>query len=92
MAKLFGGKKAKECRDIVCDADRRVEVLGEILNEEFKQRINVFGEMYNNEEDKRRRDLGLRSRHSQTKAVSNNNAYFRLSYLSIFVLLDQNMA
>ena len=92
LAKLFGSKKAQECRDIIVDTDKRVEVVSEILNEEFKQRIRTFGELNVNEEDRRRRDLSIRTRHIQCRAcfgksdpVSLQHKYDLISYKYVFL-------
>ena len=64
---LFGAKKARECRDIVHDTEKRVEVVGEILNEEERRSL-ILGDEPISDDQRRRRELNLRSRHILCKA------------------------
>ena len=67
LGMLFGAKKARECREIVLDAEKRVDVVGEILNEEERRSL-ILGDEPISDEHRRRRELNLRSRHIMCKA------------------------
>lgn len=101
---LFGSKKARECRDIVCDEERRVEVLNDIISEQELRNRSIDEPISVVEEDRKRRSLTLKRRHIKCTAcsgksdpVSNNTEVIINSLISLTNHLsrasaDQNLA